>query len=337
MLREHKLFIHCHWLCYLAKVVSNDGRGGIVVRTHASRAEGLRLEPDSMPWLNARSLFTQQQMGTWWQHWRDKGSEERNWPPYQTSRWLRISFLSNRHSPTYESIWRDLSLLYWMMNLASTILLWYTNAKHEMRCSKWFFLSKLVAQSLWMENCLSHIHCKHLKYHFIEFEIAQLIIACNLVEPLLSLIHIFSTVYKNRIFSNASCFISICFLYIYMFSLYLFYYLLLFYSFDFFKLLDFKCSWFDKNKICQYMLSIIFFIGSAYKYAFILENYNRFEQTVAVYTLQAFSSKEKVMNLILHSIYIYLWKYFTYKYTYIHQGSYSQGIFEVLRIREPFQ
>jgi len=33
--------------------------------------------------------------------------------------------------------------------------------------------------------------------------------------------------------------------------------------------------------------------GSAYKYAFILENYNRFEQTVAVYTLQAFSSKEK--------------------------------------------
>ena len=27
----------------------HDERGGIVVRVHASRAEGLRLEPDSMP------------------------------------------------------------------------------------------------------------------------------------------------------------------------------------------------------------------------------------------------------------------------------------------------
>ena len=43
-------------------------------------------------------------MGTWWQHWGDKGGEERNWPPYLTCRWLRISVLSNRYSPTYESI-----------------------------------------------------------------------------------------------------------------------------------------------------------------------------------------------------------------------------------------
>ena len=34
---------------------------------------------------------------------RDKGGEERNWPPYLTCRWLSISVLSNRHSPTYDS------------------------------------------------------------------------------------------------------------------------------------------------------------------------------------------------------------------------------------------
>ena len=32
------------------------GRGGIVVRAHTSRVEGLRFESDSMPLLNARSL-----------------------------------------------------------------------------------------------------------------------------------------------------------------------------------------------------------------------------------------------------------------------------------------
>ena len=37
---------------------SNE-RGSIVVRAHASHEEGLRFEQDSMPWLNARSLFTQ--------------------------------------------------------------------------------------------------------------------------------------------------------------------------------------------------------------------------------------------------------------------------------------
>ena len=74
-------------------------RVSIVVRAHASRGKGLRFEPDSMPRLNARSLFTQQQMGTQWEHWGDKGGEERNWPPYLTCRWLSISVLSDRHSP----------------------------------------------------------------------------------------------------------------------------------------------------------------------------------------------------------------------------------------------
>ena len=61
-------------------------RGSIVIRAHASHAESLQFEPDSMPLLNARSLFTQQQMGTQWEHWGDKGGEERNWPPYLTCR-----------------------------------------------------------------------------------------------------------------------------------------------------------------------------------------------------------------------------------------------------------
>ena len=33
-----------------------------MVRAHASRAEGLKFEPDSMTGLNAHSLYTQQQM-----------------------------------------------------------------------------------------------------------------------------------------------------------------------------------------------------------------------------------------------------------------------------------
>ena len=48
-------------------------RGSIVVRAHASHVEGLRFEPDWMPLLNARSLFTQQQMGIQWEQWGDKG------------------------------------------------------------------------------------------------------------------------------------------------------------------------------------------------------------------------------------------------------------------------
>ena len=43
-------------------------------------------------------------MGTWWQHWGDKDSEERNWPPYLTCHWLRISVRSNRHSLLYKNI-----------------------------------------------------------------------------------------------------------------------------------------------------------------------------------------------------------------------------------------
>ena len=79
------------------------GRGSMV-RAHACPAESLRFEPDSMPWLYVRSLFTQQQMGTQWEQWGDKDGEERNWPPYLTRWWLSVSVLSNRHSPTYESI-----------------------------------------------------------------------------------------------------------------------------------------------------------------------------------------------------------------------------------------
>ena len=56
----------------------------------------------------------------------DKGGEERNWPPYLTCRWLRISVLSHRHSPTYESI-RDylyLTILcYLMFNILSMVFI----------------------------------------------------------------------------------------------------------------------------------------------------------------------------------------------------------------------
>ena len=93
----------------------HEGRGGIAVRAHNSCAESLRLKPESRPLLNARSLFTQQQMGTWWQHLGDKGGEERTCPPYLTCQWLRINFLSNWHSPTYENI-RDY-LLYTMITM----------------------------------------------------------------------------------------------------------------------------------------------------------------------------------------------------------------------------
>ena len=40
---------------------------------------------------------------------RDKGGEERNWPPTSQSRWLRTSVLSNRHSQRMNRIW-DLPL-----------------------------------------------------------------------------------------------------------------------------------------------------------------------------------------------------------------------------------
>ena len=76
-----------------------------MVKVRASHAEGLRLESDLMPHTECSlTLLTQQQMGTWWQHWGNKGGEEKNWPPYLVCRLLRISFLSNRHSRKYESI-----------------------------------------------------------------------------------------------------------------------------------------------------------------------------------------------------------------------------------------
>ena len=80
------------------------GRGGVAVRAPVSCAESLRLESDSRFLPTARINFTQQQMATWWHHWGDKGGKERNWPPYLTCRWLRKSFLFNRHFPTYRSI-----------------------------------------------------------------------------------------------------------------------------------------------------------------------------------------------------------------------------------------
>ena len=76
-----------------------------MVRAQASHMEGLQFEPDSMPWLDTHSLFTQQQMGTQWEQWGDKDGEERNWPPYLICWWLSISVLSSRHSPAYKSIW----------------------------------------------------------------------------------------------------------------------------------------------------------------------------------------------------------------------------------------
>ena len=104
-----------------------------MVRAHASLAEVLQFKSDPMPWLNARLLFTLQQIGTWRQHWRDKGGEERSWPPYLTCRWLRKSTLSNRHSPTYKKytgstftftpfcsqLW-----IFWISRSLITCLLW---------------------------------------------------------------------------------------------------------------------------------------------------------------------------------------------------------------------
>jgi len=69
----------------------------------------LRFESDWMPWLIARSLFTQQQMGSWWQHWGDNGGEERNWPPYLTYRWLMISVFSNRHPLRTKVYWTTIT------------------------------------------------------------------------------------------------------------------------------------------------------------------------------------------------------------------------------------
>ena len=73
-----------------------------MVRAHVCRVKGLKFESHSMPSLNARSLFTQQRMGTWWQHWGAKGGEERKWPHHMPL--AQKSVLSNRHFPKYEII-----------------------------------------------------------------------------------------------------------------------------------------------------------------------------------------------------------------------------------------
>ena len=120
MLQAAAIFKKCfHIMCYWKIIISDlgetdglQGQNSLLDTNRSFKAvmaiwacvEGLRFESDSRPWLDAHSLFSQQRIGTWWQHWGNRGGEERNWPPYLTCRWLRISFLSNRHSPTYESV-----------------------------------------------------------------------------------------------------------------------------------------------------------------------------------------------------------------------------------------
>ena len=58
----------------------------------------VRAEPSDHSW-DVRPLFTQQQMGTWWQHWEVKGGEERNWQPYLTMTAAQDKCPSNGHSP----------------------------------------------------------------------------------------------------------------------------------------------------------------------------------------------------------------------------------------------
>ena len=55
-----------------------------MIKALAYCAEDRGSGPTWNHWLEARSLFTQEQMGTRWKHWGDKGGEERNWPPYFT-------------------------------------------------------------------------------------------------------------------------------------------------------------------------------------------------------------------------------------------------------------
>ena len=71
-------------------------------------------------------------MGTQWEHWGGKGGEERNSPSNLTCRWLSISALSNRHSPTYDGIRDYLYFLLWGRFIAS-------NLKVETSFSRFFF------------------------------------------------------------------------------------------------------------------------------------------------------------------------------------------------------
>ena len=56
----------------------------IAVRALAYCSEDHGSGPTSSQWLDARSLFTQLRMGTWWKHWGGKDGEERSWPSYLT-------------------------------------------------------------------------------------------------------------------------------------------------------------------------------------------------------------------------------------------------------------
>ena len=69
----------------------------IAVWALAYCTEDHRSGPIKNQWLEAHSLATQQQMGTRWKHWGDKGGEEMNWSRYLTM--PRTSILSNRHPP----------------------------------------------------------------------------------------------------------------------------------------------------------------------------------------------------------------------------------------------
>ena len=61
------------------------------------------------------------------------GDEERNWTSYLTRRWLSISVLSNRHSPTYENI-RDSTFT--LLLLLTTLLCFFSRSRLHWNGSK---------------------------------------------------------------------------------------------------------------------------------------------------------------------------------------------------------
>ena len=60
----------------------------------------VRAEPSDRSW-DARSLFTQQQMGTWWQHGKPKAARKGTGHPTSLCRRLRISVPLTGTPPTY--------------------------------------------------------------------------------------------------------------------------------------------------------------------------------------------------------------------------------------------
>ena len=69
---------------YLALLKHTKWASSTVVTVLAYCAKDCSLASTWNHWLEACSLSTQQQIGTRWKHWGDKGSEERSWPPYLT-------------------------------------------------------------------------------------------------------------------------------------------------------------------------------------------------------------------------------------------------------------